>query len=86
MKISTKQAGTALIRRLIDQVNASTARLLLGKGYRLEAILRPEFWGDEDESHHAPARAFSHLVGDQPTPFEDAGWTGDRHNKYRYMP
>jgi hypothetical protein len=84
MNIQVKPSDTATTRRLINQVNTRLHQLQSGEAYSLEAILGPDHWSDEDDSHQAMGHCFSKLVGDGRAPFEFLGFTNDRHNKYRY--
>ena len=86
MTIKIKPEDKALTRRLIDQINRRLSELTPGKEYTLEHIVGLEYWQDEDEndSHHALGRTFSLLATEGRAPFVVAGWTGNRHNNYRY--
>ena len=86
MQTATKATDKALVRRLINQVNERLTELVPGQEYPLEAILGPDYWQDEDDSHLALGHFFSMLVGDNRVPFVTAGWSSNRHNKYRYTP
>ena len=86
MSIAVKTKDKAITRRLIDQIITRLPELKSAHEYELEGILGSDYWQDEDDSHLALGIAFSKLVSQGRVPFECAGWTGNRHNKYRYRP
>lgn len=86
MSIAVKTKDKAITRRLIDQINKRLSALKPEHEYELEGILGAKYWEDEDDSHLALGHVFSQLVGDNRVPFKSAGWSSNRHNKYRYMP
>jgi hypothetical protein len=84
MTIQIRPSDTADRRALIDYLNARLPELVPDNRYSLEAILGPDIWADTDVSHHALGRYFADMVSRGHVPFVMAGWTSDRHNRYKY--
>ena len=84
MKISKKPDDNVTVRRLIDQLNSRIPDLEPDSMYQLEAILGPEYWVDEEDSHNVLGRHFSALVCSGRVPFSSEPLSKDRHNQYRY--
>ena len=84
MTIFILPSDNAIQRKLLVQTALRVIDLAPGSTYSLEAILGAEFWDTADESHHSLGRHFAKLVEKARVPFVEAGFTGDRHNKYRF--
>ena len=84
MNITVIASDNALQRKLIHQLNSRISELTPKSVYSLEAIVGADYWQDEPESHRSLGRYFSSMVNKGRAPFTTAGWTLDRHNKYRY--
>jgi hypothetical protein len=85
MTITHKRNDSVKQRKLIRQLNARLPELEPGALYNLEDILGPSFWGSVDEPHRALGIVFSNLVKDRRVPFDYAGLTKQRANRYRYL-
>ena len=84
MTIFIQPSDNAVQRKLLVQTALRVTDLAPRSTYSLEAILGAEFWDTADESHHSLGRHFADLVRKARVPFVEAGFTGDRHNKYRF--
>jgi len=84
MTIFILPSDNAIQRKLLVQTALRVTDLAPGSIYSLEATLGAEFWDTTDESHHSLGRHFADLVKKARVPFVEAGFTGDRHNKYRF--
>ena len=84
MKITVIASDNALQRKLIHHLNTRLSELTPNSVYSLEAIIGPDYWEAEPEPHIALGRYFTSMVNKGRVPFSAAGWTSDRHNKYRY--
>jgi hypothetical protein len=86
MDIFILPSDTPQQRKLLAHIIARLPSLKPRNRYSLEAIVGPEYWADVDEPHISLGLCFSGLVRKGRVPFVQAGWTSDRHNRYRYMP
>ena len=84
MKIAIRASDKALQRKLIRHLNKRLPELVAKKVYPLEAIVGLKYWIKEPESHISLGRCFSDLVNKGRIPFVKAGFTSDRHDKYRF--
>ncbi len=85
MTIKLLPSDNAVQRKLLLHVTTRLAELASGKLYSLELIVGPAFWENEDDPHKALGIYFSDMVIKRRIPFEYAGWTNQRHNRYRYI-
>lgn len=84
MKVTILASDNATQRTLVEYLNERIPHLEAGQRYSLDAILGPEIWEDTDASHRALGRYFADMVSKGRVPFVTAGWTSDRHNRYRF--
>lgn len=84
MTIFILPSDNPIQRKLLVQTALRVTDLAPGSTYSLEAILGSEFWDTTDESHHSLGRHYAKLVEKARVPFVEAGFTGDRHNRYRF--
>jgi hypothetical protein len=84
MDFPIRPSDSARQRKLLTQVGSRLPELKPRKRYSLEAIVGSDFWDDMDGAPTTVGRCFSDLVSKGRVPFVRAGFTDDRHNRYKY--
>jgi hypothetical protein len=84
MKITIFPSDKATQRRIIQQVQSRLSSLSPGNVYTLEAILGADYWISTEDPHQGIGIRFGDLVSQGRLPFERAGWTAQRANRYRF--